>query len=459
MQRAKEISLNSLLAAMVIGSIALSAQIWFPAGPSEAGQTGSPSVQVSPPSEQGVMPQVFRPERIYVKHRSGAVAMLQTGSTPYKQLWYGIQSVLQGMSAVGPASPFLEEGVDPQAEVLTLVMPLSLTVENWADQWDWNTAGLRNFSMKVDRVSLHLDQIAPMLHLSGSSVNTYRIGPLGQSDARMLRELIESLDPSLFQTYRPFGTDGAVVRVTPGLIVPDIADVPMGSLEVRKPDQKAEEARYFPDPTVVRQIDEKDARSYTDGQRLLRVTDWGALEYFSVNSGENAISPDLNRATGIASEWVSLHGGWPQDVVMGEYSHQPGRTSLVFDLRLAGAYPVESAGGALRLQVSTYRDAAGLQHSSVTQFRRSPDFVPYFGNARQQVISPEEAVRRVAGKYAAQLLFEEIREIHLAYLISLVGKQESDWTLEPVWVVQVGEERIYVPANARGQAEPFVARP
>ncbi len=458
MQQAKEFSLNSLLAILVILSIALSSQIWFPIGPKGAARTGAPSVQVSPPSEQGVMPDVYRPERIYVRHHTGAMAMLQAGSTPYKQVWYSVQGLLRGMSAVSPTTQG-EEGLDPQADVVTLVMPLSLTIENWAGLWSWNTGGLRNFSMQVDRITLYLDPKTPMLQLAGGSGNAYRIGPLSPTEVRTLRDVIASLDQNLFTQYRPLNTKETTVRVTTGLLVPAATSVPVGSLEVKSPDQKAEEARYFPDLTVVRQIDEKDARSYTDGQRLLRVTAAGELEYFSVSSGSNAIAPELDRARTLAGEWVGSHGGWSQDVLMGWYAHQPGKTTLVFDLRLEGAFPVESAGGALRVQVSAYRDAAGLQHNSVTQYRRLPDFVPHFSQAHQAIISPERAIQLVSNTYAAQLLFEEVREVHLAYLIRLAGKTEADWILQPVWVVQVGEEHYYVPAVAAADSQPFLVRP
>lgn len=458
MQQAKEFTLNSLLAVLVILSIALSSQIWFPIGPKDAARTGAPSVQVSPPSEQGVMPDVYRPERIYVRHHTGAVAMLQAGSTPYKQVWYSMQGLLRGMSAVSPNTEG-EEGLDPEADVITLVMPLSLTIENWADLWRWNTTGLRSFTQQVDRITLYLDAKTPMLQLAGGAGNVYRIGPLSPAEVRVLRDVVTGLDQTLFAQYRPVNAKETNVRVTPGLLVPAATSMPVGRLEVKTPDQKAEEARYFPDLTVVRQIDEKDARSYTDGQRLMRVTAAGELEYFSVTGGTNAIAPELERARTLAGEWVGSHGGWSQDVLMDWYAHQPGKTTLVFDLRLEGAFPVETAGGALRVQVSAYRDQAGLQHNSVTQYRRLPDFVPRFSQDQLPIISPEQAIQLVSDTYAAQLLFEEVREVHLAYLVRLVGKTGADWSLQPVWVVQVGEEHYYVPAAGGTEAHPFMIRP
>lgn len=460
MGRVRDAFLNGLLASLVILSIGLSVRVWFPSEPSGV-RSAQPNVQVTPPSEQGTKPVTLRPERIYVRNKTGTVALLPAGSMAYLRVWNGMQDVLMGMSAL-PAPQQSEAEMDSQAETITLMLPIPLTVERWAQEWRWNTAGLRNFSMKVDRITLRFDK-TPLLHLSGPGGGVYRIGPVSPIDAQMIKDLMANLEPTLFVKYRPLNTKDLSVRAAAGLQVPEISDVPAASLEVRKPDNGVEEARYLPDLTVVRQIDEKDARSFTDGQRLLRITTAGHLEYMSVHTAGSPIAPDINSARSTAKDWVYDHGGWPQDLVMWDFVQQPGSSVLVFDLRMNGVYPVESAGGALRVHVTTYRDASNMQHSTVTQFRRLPEFVPHFGRARQPIITPERALELVAGKFGPLLSVEEVRDIHPAYLIRLTAKGGGDWVLEPTWVVQVGEERIYVQASYTvtdsESFEPFSARP
>lgn len=455
----RETILNGLLAALVVLSVGLSAQIWFPDQPVQMG-TKQPSVQVSPPSQEGTMPKTFRPERIYVRDSHGRIALLPAGAVAYKQVWWAMESILTGMSAL-PAPPQSEAELDPQAEMVTLILPMPLTMEQWAEQFKWNTAGLRTFSMKVDRITLRLDQSA-ILYLTGPAGGTYRIGPVAATELLALKEVLAGLESQLFLPYRPLELKDSLIRLAPGLQVPDVTGMPAGSLEVNKPDNTEEEARYLPDLTVVRQIDEKDARSFTDGLRLLRITRAGQLEYLSVQAGGNPIAPDMQRALRTAEGWVSSHGGWPQDLVLHGFVQQPGSTSLIFDLRMDGAFPVETSGGALRVNVTSYRDSSGLQHSAVTQFRRVPDFVPYFGRARRPIITPERAVQQATDKFAALMYNEEIREIHPAYLIRWTTRTGGDWVLEPVWALQVGEETIYVQAAVTIDSEsfePFVARP
>lgn len=459
MGQTRETLLNGLLAAMVVLSVALSAQVWFPDQPVQGG-TKQPSVQISPPSQEGTMPKTFRPERIYVRQPSGRIALLPAGSVAYKQVWWGMESILTGMSAL-PAPPQTEEELDPGSEVVTLILPMPLTMEQWAQQFKWNTAGLRTFSMKVDRITLRLGPSA-ILYLTGPAGGMYRIGPVAASELLALKEVLAGLNAQQFMAFRPLQLKDSLVRVAAGLQVPDITGMPSGSLEVHKPDNAEEEARFLPDLTVVRRIDEKDARSFTDGLRLLRITRAGQLEYLSVQVGGSPIAPDMQRALRTAEDWVSAHGGWPQELIMRGVVQQPGSTSLIFDLRMDGVFPVETAGGALRVNVTSYRDSSGLQHSAVTQFRRLPDFAPFFGRARRPVITPERAVQLAAEKFAALLYNEELREVHPAYLVRWTTQAGGDWALEPVWVLHAGEETIYVQAAVTLDSEPFepfMARP
>jgi regulatory protein YycH of two-component signal transduction system YycFG len=453
MHRIKEGTLNGFLAVLVVLSIMLSAQAWYPSERVGGLFTKGPSVQVSPPSQEVIMPEVFRPERIYVRQKDSAVALLPAGSVPYKRLWREVQDILIGLNAVTAPTHLDEETEQDPTDVVTLVMPLSLTVQQWAEQWQWETSGLRNFSLKVDRITLQLGA-TPVIRLAGPTGAVYRVSPIAQVSYKGIKEIVTGLEPAQFATYRPLALKDSSLRIMAGLLVPATTEMPVAALQSTKPDYTLEKARYFPDLSVVRQIDEKDARSFTDGQRWLRITSGGQLEYSLAHTP--GIAPDLARAKTAVSEWVGSHGGWPQELVLGWYTSQPGRTVLRFDLRMDGPFPVESSEGALRLELTTSRAPGEEPITTVTHFKRYPELIPAFSRTTLPVITPERALQRMSGQFAPLLLFEEVREMHLAYLIAYSDKVGANWVLEPIWVIQVGEKRIFMPASATSDLQPFV---
>ncbi|HYG60651.1 MAG TPA: hypothetical protein VD902_21465 [Symbiobacteriaceae bacterium] len=454
MNRLKEYGLNGLLAILVVLSIGLSAWVWFPPGRGDQVGSKEPSVQSTPTSLQGVMPDVFRPERIYVRKANNQIALLPAGSVSYKRVWRGAQDVLIGMRAA--TVPSLDGDPDPATPSITLVFPTALTIGEWADRWKWTTTGSRSFSLKVDRVTMYLDEAGPV-YFTGAMSGPNRLGPMSSDELEMLKELVANIEPELFRPYRQISVKDPTIRIEPGVVVPDITDVPVASLGVRKPDNVEEVARYFPDLSVVRQIEEREARSFSDGLRVLRITSGGQLEFRIVHTLGTA--PDRTKALNAANEWVGQNGGWPQEMVLSSFSQQPGRTTMVFDLRMDGVYPVETATGALGVEVTIDRDEAGNARNTVTQYRRYPDLMPHFGQTKRPIISPERAVQNLLARYPSFLLFEDIREIHLAYLVRPPGKAGggNEWVLEPAWVILVGEQPMYVPAATVSDMLPFPA--
>ncbi|MDB4894115.1 MAG: hypothetical protein JWN15_377, partial [Firmicutes bacterium] len=349
----------------------------------------------------------------------------------------------------------IDEPEAKDAEAVTVVLPVALTLSDWAERWHWNTVGLRNPSMKIDRVVYRLGA-APTLDLSGPSGQYYRVGPLTEKDHKALQELIRVMEPELFQKYRPLAAKEVTVRVLSGIQVPDVGAMPGAKVSARTPEVKWEEVRYFPDLSVVRQIDEKDARSLTDGQRLVRLTASGVLEYRAADAQGTA--PELPRAEQAARDWVDARGGWPQDLVMGSYVQEPGKTTLVFEQRSQGPFPVESAGGALTIQVAA--DRADPAADRILSLRRLPDLVPAFDQSMQPIIKPERAIQIAAEEFPSIFFLEALREVHLAYLIvPESGTANAGWVLEPVWVLQAGEERVYVAALAQSRMKPVNAGP
>jgi regulatory protein YycH of two-component signal transduction system YycFG len=453
MERLKEAVLNGLLAVLVIVSIVLSAQAWFPSERVGGLFTKGPSIQASPPSQEVIMPDVFRPERIYVRQANNAIALLPAGSVPYKRMWREVQDLLIGMNAVTAPSQLDEGATEEPADMITLVMPLSLTVQQWAEQWHWDQTGLRNFSLKADRITLQLGK-TPVIRLAGPTGSVYRVSPLTQISFAGIKDIVAGLDPAQFSLYRPLSLKNPSLRIAPGLLVPDVTQMPLASLLAKQPDHTVEEARYFPDLSVVRQIDEKDARSFTDGQRLLRITAGGEIEYLVAHTP--GIAPELSKAEAAVSEWVGNHGGWPQELVLSSYSSQPGKTVLRFDQRMDGPFPIESADGALRIELTTSREPGEDPYTTVTHFKRAPEFTSAFSSSKEPIITPEKALQQLAGKFAPLLLFDEVREMHAAYLINYSDKVGEGWRLEPVWVVEIGENRVYMPAVEKSDLQPFV---
>jgi hypothetical protein len=455
MQRIKEFALNSVLAVLVILSFVLSYQVWFPSHTGGPWRTREAHVQSSPPPQSGGEPDVHRPERIYVQNKEGQVALLVTGSPGYGTVWNGLKGVLKGLEPLYSQLPPDGEDEGP-VESITAVLPVPLMLNQWAQEWAWDPGGLPNASLKVDRVTVTLSK-TPMLHLSGANGGVYRVGPLSATDQHLLTGLVGALDPGLYRTYRPLEAKDLAVKLTPGLSVPDIAEMPVGAVTARQPDATVEQARYFPDLSVVRHIEERDANSFTDGPRWLRLKQNGQIEY--VTAPPVGVPPDLLRAREAAKAWVPAHGGWSQDLALGGYfQQQAGRALLVYDLRLYGnGYPVETASpepgdGALVLELTNLD-----QTTTVLQYRRDPEFTPLFTDSLIPIQPAEKVLAAAAERYPTLFLLEgEVREMYLGYLIWQPDKLTT-WKLIPVWITQVGEKRIYWPASQLGEMDPFVA--
>ncbi len=451
--RLKEHLLNGLLAALVVTSVALSSLVWFP---SEAGRdqsTATSGAQVQPPPPPAMtrsMPEIFRPERILVRRTDGQVALLQAGSSAHAQLWAVAETVL---SHVHPTSvsattedPTKGEG---QQEWVTLYLPVPLRLADWGEQWSWSTLGSTNQSVAIDRVTFVLGK-EPAVYLAGPTGGTYRLASFSEVEQKQLQDFVaKQVEAREFFKPRKLSLKDLPAPVLPDLLVPDIQWMPDARVRVQQPSEDTEKARFFPDLSVVRVIDEQEARSFTDGQRLLRITSSGVLEFRT--TGSQGVALELRRALTLAKDWVDRHGGWSQDLVMTQYLQEPGRTRIRFDSRRSGPYPVESSMGAMSI------DFVG---DRVTYLRRDPDFVEVvFGRLQVPIISPEEAVK-LAVENAPLSFFDLVRDVHPAYRIRpRQGATEPEWLLEPMWVVQVGASRLYVPATKSLDKRPVIQGP
>jgi hypothetical protein len=437
----KEFTLNGLLAALVLSSVVLSAQIWFPSDQVRFLGAREALVQPPPPRAEGRMPNLFRPERVYFRQGDGKAAMVQSGAPEYEQIWLRVNLVLTGIrSSLGPFQ--VEEfEAEPQRSI-TLALPLALTLGEWADHWNWAILGMRNTHIKIDRVIFIMGQNAGM-YLSGPAGDIYRMGSIAPVDHSILQDVFDQLKAGQFQTLQALEQTTALPGIAKGLLVPSNREVPAALVEIHPPDEQIEASRYFPDLSVVRQIDERDARSFTDGQRLMRITSNGVLEYRTANP--MGMTPDLSHSLLATQEWVANRGGWEQSLILSGYSQQPGLTQLVFDVRAEGPFPIESHSVAMQVQVTTDRGDSAAER--IASLQRMPDFTVHFGKHMQPIISAESALEIAMEKYPREVLLGVVREMYIAYVLKSEGRPGAlRWTLEPSWVLQIGEERIVIPA-------------
>lgn|GEM_PF-1759508 len=452
MRQRRDRLLNGLLVCLVVSSLLLSIRLFFPPDEVPLLGDGGGSVEVPVPEWQAQMPDVYRPERIYVQLEPGQAALVALGSEPYDSLWTTLQAAMTGMEPDwSHLSDETEQAVVPG---ITLALPAPFTAAEWAEVWGWNPPPVAVGSMKIDRVRFDLGTSGAIM-LAGPAGAAYAIGVLTPEQLADLQALAAELPEDLLVAQRPLELASGQYRVLPGLTVPAINAVPWARISVLNPELRREGNRYFPDPSVVRQIDEKDAQSLTDGQRLLRLASSGVLEYRT--AGFSGSAPDLEKAQELVGRWVGTRGGWPSEIVLTGYRQQDGAAILRYEVRLPGPLPVETAGGALEIQLIAGSRAG--QPDTVVAMRRYPQLLPAFDTkVALPVILPEEALTEAEKDFPSALLFETVRDLYLAYLV-LPGSEPGDvaWQIEPVWVIQAGESRIYIPALTGAHFQPLQA--
>jgi len=444
--RWREVLLNLLLLALVATSMLLSVRIWHPDPLFGEADTAEPSVQLQPPPTVREMPEVFRPMRVSIRDGDGGWAEVHAGSSIYSTLWRLIRQAITGLD-VG-SGPVLVSRVPDLSEAgpsLQIHLPVSLMVSEWAELWQWQASALRNGSMWVDRLTIILGEPAG-IYLSGPPGFDLYLGDLPEDQRQVLADRLQQLDPSLFRPYRSLALEDLGLTALPDVVVPELTVVPGARVSVSMPDQREEEARYFPDLSVVRQIDERDARSLTDGQRLLRITNTGLLQFRTADATADEEAPRLDRALEIARQWVGSRGGWPQDLVLRRYVREEQRGRLEFGVSTGWDYPVESLPGAVQVQVSAAQ--------RVVYFERTPTVQNVtFDGEPVEIITPETALAH-ALPAAPVLKTEPIREMYLTYLLKPASDGSGRWVADPTWVIQAGDTLIYIHAVASEHPRP-----
>lgn len=421
---------DSVLAIMVIISLLLSAKLWFPTIGADVTEGKSTSIQELPPSSYAAMPVIHRPERILVRRADGKMALFMTSSASYEALRLLVVRVINDLTDPLWVS---EPAVPAEASFITVNLPFPLTFDEIADEWAWDGLKGRGNGFRVDQITVHLDEGGPTW-LFGPAGGGYRLDGITASDRQELVTALDHLNEKDLKPYRLL-QDVPDVTLRGPVWVPDVSGVQQLSAAVTTPVREEVEARFFPDLSVVRQIDEQEAVSLTDGQRLLRISDEGILDFNLAQVGRAPGTPVSQME--VIRRWVEENGGWPRDVVQTRTTTSAGRTIYQFELRMVAPYPVESNGGALQLQ---------LTGNQVLSFRRYPDVAGIRPGVNEvEIRSPEEALA-AATKEQPLLSLTPIRDAYLSYQLE-PGVGVEPWTVEPTWVFRIGEARVYVSAR------------
>ncbi|MBP2019469.1 hypothetical protein J2Z79_002908 [Symbiobacterium terraclitae] len=442
----REALLNLLLLVLVATSLLLSARIWTPAPLFGDPGTTEPNVKLQPPPIVREMPEVFRPTRVSIRDGEGGWAEVHAGSPTYRTLWRPIRQAITGLDVGG--GPTLIGRVPDLSQAgpsLQLHLPVALMVSEWADLWQWNVTALRNGAIWVDRLTIVLGEPASV-YLSGPPGFALHLADLPGEQRKALADRIEQIDPSLFRPYRSLELEDLGLTALPDVVVPEVKQMPAARITVSLPDEREEELRYFPDLTVVRRIDERDARSLTDGQRLLRITGTGLLQFRTADASADEEVPRLARALEIARQWVGSLGGWPQDLVLRRYVREEQRGRLEFGVNTGWTYPVESLPGAVQVHVSAAQ--------RVVYFERAPTVQNVtFDGEPLAIITPEAALAH-ALPAAPVLKTEPVRSMYLTYLLKPGADGSGQWVADPTWVIQAGDTLVYIHAVADEHPRP-----
>ncbi|AWB46683.1 hypothetical protein DCC85_22590 [Paenibacillus sp. CAA11] len=206
------------------------------------------------------------------------------------------------------------------------------------------------------------------------------------------------------------------------------------SLEVGKYTVEQMQRSLFFDPSITRNIREKDnSEIYTDSKRSLQVRqDQNWMNYTdpaAASAGEN--SPEKNALSAV--EFVNQHGGWSGRYLIRLSDETDGRQTVLFQ-QYYGAYPIidmpDFHYGVMQLE---------MRQGTTTSYERSLLYLKEENRAKQVVRLPggEELKRRIA----AAAKEGQVIKLYPAYQPKL---DKSGLTLTPVWVVKLhdGSERI-----------------
>lgn len=410
---------GAILAFLVILSLGLSLGLWWgAAGPLTGGELWreQPASAPSPPAWS----RVIRPGRLLLHGGEGKHALILPGSPAYDRLWgQGCErgAVLQGLGPPrqeslreGEARALREEGVALEA-LFWEPLPWDLLVQAYGLRG--NFEDVEGFVFAPGRYpQVAVKRAGRLYPLEGARDRPYQaLGDLLAGWTPQEALAVES--PRL-----PPGWQGN------GLFVPTLTELPRLASGFEPPPGYAQDMvrLFFPDPTLVRRIEERDgATIFTDGRLGLRLYPRGALEFTTPRAWESRGELDAEAALSAALAFLASHGGYPEEAVLwGCWPLRQEQRWLVLLALEAGGWPALAPEGVWSLVVG---------EQGVCEFRREA-WVPWApGKGSRRLFPLSEALLRLAAAEKGEN--PQVMDIYLAYL-GFPGAGE----LHPAWVVR-----------------------
>lgn len=445
--------LNGLLAVQVMASVALTGVLMY--RPPLAIQPADPLRVVAPPLlAPATPPDLYLPRAVWVHPGGGRYVSVGPVEPLYQLAWKQMRLLL----VRGIAHPGGWERATPlelaQAAAQPLVgadLPLALPAGELARLWEAveNPAALVSRAAQPEGREGPVDRVVLTLTPPGAIylVGTRSIVRLSLSDPEReeLAQLVRAIDPRSYPNARLLsvlhseplspGEDdplGQIARdeFAPWLLVPAGAVSAASPLILpQPPDPQVHLPRFFPDSSVVRQIQEQDGSVvYTDGRRGMRIYLHGALEYIESHGGAEGNGPDLAAALHLAQEFISARNLWPPGATLTSFSRFGQEAWLTFGVR-GPLLPWVSVRPLLEVRVAGDR---------VVYLYRSPDYTTVASSGNDQLVTPEQALQQIKIAIGGRRL--RVRSMHLAHRVEPSGLQ----VLVPVWHVLLQDGDIYM---------------
>ncbi len=377
---------TTLLVLLVAASIVLSVVLMV--GQALPGTTADyQPVYFSPKPE---IADISLPSRIQLVQPDGEINQVKTFSETYTNLIIGLSQLTYGAVGQGEVWRLSEQLPSPYAPgvlfrfdyPVSKVLLSSLLSNFHAADFPFETFDIifvpYGLSQDADQAEVEQQQFGEVFFINEEEKEAWVLtGNLSQT---LFQGIIESptevLDVS-FVVMQP----GAAYNVAPRVF--DAAEAYTFQLPLFQGediDRTALVRAFNLDSSITRLIQEMDgAELFTDGIQALRIFPSGELEYTAVTRQPGGLVPSLADAIDRALDFVTIHGGWPGDMLLSQVNVLPG-DQLRLDFVTVG------------LGLPLYGDHTGitvvLEGLSVSCYRRNLVFVQTRGSSLTYEVLP-----------------------------------------------------------------------
>jgi regulatory protein YycH of two-component signal transduction system YycFG len=263
---------------------------------------------------------VIRPQKILVHMGNSIHTVLNPSNVFYDKVWKMSKKVLADQWAVGKPEPVeINPEFVQKKKCVEVVFPTPLP-----------TPFLRQILNKEssDAVSLEGRQLVSYLLVEDKEIlvylkdiddRYYKIG--SEPDTGKLTSVITEIEESKPLLYANLPSANTSIKISKGIFISlEGYELPVYAVKRDKNSKERLAAKFFPDFSITRKIQEKDgAVIYTDGQRGLRIYQDGALEFSFPGVRNPKKTSTLYDVLNVAVDFVNTHGGWPRDTYLCSY--------------------------------------------------------------------------------------------------------------------------------------------